>query len=175
MDDANAHERTEPLRFARTFETGPDYPAQVTRAVWRNVYSQPARLVRTVILAAVVIALLVVVFASPASGSSTYKIAIVVFIVIFAGILISTYFRSRRKIAEQIPVGSLYTIGFRDDTFTVTGPLVTSTVAYRAYIKAYRQGDFVFLTSRATKRSSAFPGELFTPESLAWMQSKLTP
>jgi hypothetical protein len=166
-------DETEPLRFARTFVTGPDYPAKVTSAIWRNVYSQPARLVRTVILGVIVVALVVAVFISSAPGSSTFKIGIVVFILIFAAVMISAFFRSRRKIAEQIPPGSLYTIGFRSDAFTVTGPLVTSTVAYRAYTKAYQQGDFVFLTLRSTGRSSAFPGELFTPESLAWMQSKM--
>jgi predicted anti-sigma-YlaC factor YlaD len=165
---------TEPLRFERTYVTGPDYAAKVTSAVYRNLFLKPARLIRLIVLLAIVVILLAFIFISPSPNRVGPQIAVVVFILLFAGLMVGSYFRARRKIAEQIPVGTVYSIGFREDTFSLGSTMVKSELSYRLYTAAVRRGEFVFLTLRSTKRGSPLPAELFTPESLAWLDSKLT-
>jgi hypothetical protein len=170
VTDAN-----EPLRFEREYVTGPDYAARVTSAIYRNLYLKPARLVRFIIFLVVVIVLVGFIFASPAPNRVGPQVGVVVVVIIFAAVMIFSYYRSRRKIAEQIPVGTVYSIGFRNETFALGGALVKSDISYRLYTTVVQRGDFVFLTLRTTKRDSPLPAALFTPESLAWLSSKLTP
>jgi hypothetical protein len=162
----------EPLRFEHSFTTGPDYPSKVTRAVFRYLLLTRRRLVLPIIIL-VVVALVGVtqsVSGTPSIFVPVFLVVYVVFYVLIYGVGFATTVRRTRA---RIPAGSVFSVGFRSETLAVRSPQVSSEVAYSYYRAAERRGAFVLLRQRATRASSLLPGELFTDESLAYLQSRI--
>ena len=160
----------EPLRFERTFTTGPDYPSKFTRAYYIYLFSSPRRFVPLLLIIAIFIAIALL---SPARGTSWVipGLYLAVLVVLYTAI----YFLTVRNVRARIPAGSVFGVGFRSDTFVMRSPQVTSEVAYSLYKSCERRGNFVVLRQRIVRVASFLPAEIFTDESFEFLRSKITP
>ncbi|CAN5253396.1 hypothetical protein BH11ACT3_BH11ACT3_11900 [soil metagenome] len=74
----------------------------------------------------------------------------------------------RRGYRKSFPPGTVLQTGFGTTRFTNAAPQFTTTLDYTIYDAARREGDFVWLRRRDTKRGwSVFPGALFGDDDLA--------
>ncbi len=169
---------TDQLRFERTYTTDVDYVGRLVKSFAAYNYSQPSTLVRIALL--LVLGTGVSISASLSEGPGpAYLVpttAVVVFALILIGVLIGFRLnvgRLRKQLAATVPVNSNYAIGFRRDTMMVRGPLSNVEVSYRAYESVATRGDFVFLKNRGARVRTLLPGQLFTPESLAYLREKI--
>ncbi len=73
--------------------------------------------------------------------------------------------RTQRAIARSLPVGSVLTTEFGAESFTVTGPKVSSTVEYSVYSRLVPRGRLVGLTAAGRRHPRAYyAAELFPEE-----------
>jgi hypothetical protein len=163
----------EPLRFERSFTTEADYPRKITRGLFRYLLFTPRRLV---VPGVILIGFIVIAIANVFSESSTESTYLLpgVFLLFYVLLYALIYFRTARTMRARIPAGSVFAVGFRNETFLLRSPQVSSEVAYSYYRSAERRGDFVVLKARATRATSLVPAEIFTEESLAYFQTKIT-
>lgn len=173
----------EPLQFERQYVTDADYPKRLSKAFVSLALSKPRAWMSLALT--VLVAILIVVEGATFHGANSdggllaTDFLIAVILVVLSTLALAfgvwrTYARNRRRFAASIPTGSLIAIGFRDETVASRGPQGHGEVNYSVYQSVDRRGDFVFLRQRGMRSYGALPAELFTPESLAWLRSKVT-
>ena len=170
MTDPTLPVVNEPLRFERAYTTEADYPIRFTRAFFGFTFSRPRRWIPVALILVLFLIAFVVsdLNASPLIFPSVY----IGLLVLLYGI---AYFATVRQMRRRVPVGSVFGIGFRSETFVVSGPQVTSEVAYSLYKSCQRWGRFVVLRQRVSRISSFLPEEIFADESLDFLRSRITP
>ena len=161
------------LRFERSFTTDANYPGKVTRGLFRYLVLRPTRLIAPgiVLIIFVVLAVANGIAGDPSTATLVVPGAYVLLFVLLYGLI---YLRTARVMRMRIPAGSIFAIGFRNETFLLRSPQVSSEVAYTYYRSAVRRGDFIVLRARATRAASLVPAEIFTDESLAYFQARIS-
>jgi hypothetical protein len=162
----------EPLRFERSFTTDANYSVKVTRGLFRYLVFRPSRLIAPVIILVIFVLLAIgnSFAGDPNAATLILPGAYLLLFVLMYGLI---YLRTARTMRVRIPAGSVFAIGFRDETFLLRSPQVSSEVAYTYYRSAEGRGDFVVLRARATRAASLLPAEIFTDESLAYFQGRI--
>jgi len=92
----------------------------------------------------------------------------------YAVIFFILHRRARKQIRESFPVGSEYSIAMGEESMRLTDAFVTIDLSYRLYRSIRCSAHAVALLPRQGRRPTVLPVELFTPESLAWLKSRLT-
>lgn len=156
--------REEPLQFARTFVTGPDFPRRLARAQFRYTLLRTYRIVPFGITLGVllIVAIIATIYHLPDWPGIIIPLAVATLILLPFSI---AYPISVRLLRARLPAGSEFSIGFRSHTFVVVSPLVSGEVAYAAYQSCERELDFAVLKRRGTRIVRLLPMELFTAES----------
>jgi hypothetical protein len=162
----------EPFRFERSFMTEPGYASAVTKGLLRYVLLARRRVVTQVIILVVFVVIGIV---GSYSGELSWGVLALpgLYLLVYVVTCALIYLVFGRQMRARIPTDSVFSIGFRSNTFTVRSPQVSSEVAYRYYRSAERRGDFVLLRARATGAGSLVPAEILTDESLAFLQAKI--
>jgi hypothetical protein len=161
----------EPLRFRGQYTTEPDYVSRFVRTYFAYRFSRPFTIVVWAVLASsCAILFAVAILGHGRDGSFLTPSLFLAFVI---GIYVLSYWSSLRQVGRQVPVGSVFGIGFRSNTMVIQGPQVTSEVQYSAYRSCLRRGRFVILTRRGSRMTSLLPAELFTDEAFELLRSKV--
>jgi hypothetical protein len=166
----------EPLRFYRSFTVGADFPSKLAAASFRYLLFNPAGLVR-VIAIAVAFAAAVYITTVGTNGQGyalglglTGLIGFLLLIAVVTGI---GFLVERRRLRAQLPGGSEFAVGFRENTLLMRSPRDTAEVAFDKYQSFETSGDFVVLRQRSSRVLNFLPAECFTPESLAYLRDRI--
>ena len=169
---------TEPeaMRFYRSFTVGDDFPSQLATASFRYLLLNPAGLVR-VLAIAVAFAAAVYITTVGKNGQS-YALSLGLagllgFLVLIAIVTSIGFLVERRRLRAQIPGGSEFAVGFRENTLLMRSPRDTAEVAFDKYQSFETSGDFVVLRQRQSRILNFLPAGCFTPESLAYLRDKI--
>ena len=166
----------EPLRYYRSFTVGEDFPSQLAVASFRYLLFNPVGLIR-VIAIAVAFAAAVYITTVGTNGQS-YALSLGLaglfgFLLLIAIVTSIGFLVERRRLRRQIPGGSEFAVGFRENTLLMRSPMDTAEVAYAKYQTFETSGDFVVLRQRQSRILNFLPAECFTPESLDYLREKI--
>jgi hypothetical protein len=164
VDDASSlPDSTQPeqVPLTREFTVGEGYATKVSWALTRRLVVQRATTWLGLVFAglAVVLALLGI--------DVMWWVALVLVVAVVLPIPL-VFLSVQRSYRNRFPVGTVLQTGFGETRFTNAAPQFTTTLEYTVYDAARREGDFVWLRRRDTKRGwSTFPGELFGDDDVA--------
>jgi hypothetical protein len=166
----------EPLRFYRSFTVGQDFPDKLARASFRYLLLNPIGLIRVI---AVAVALAAAAYITslksngPGYALTIGVVGVIGLLAVVAIVSVIGFTLERRRMRRQIPGGSEFAVGFRENTLLMQSPMDTAEVAYDKYQSFETTGDFVVLRQRQSRILNFLPVECFTPESLAYLREKI--
>lgn len=174
MSEQSAEKVAEPARFERTLRIDPKFAGRMTSGTFRYVALVPGRIVR-VAISSVAVATVFSFTLHPAGATSIWVavLGLLAIPALYLLIFFISYFPARRQIGGRFPVGSEYSIAIGDDAMRLKDPLVTTEVSYQLYRSLRVSAKLVAFIPRRGSRPTLLPAELFTPESLEWLRSKL--
>jgi hypothetical protein len=168
--------QAEPLRFYRSVTVGPDFPSKLAAASLRYLLVSPVGFVRVIVIA---IAFAIAVYYTaiqkngPGYALTFAGLALLGFFVLMVVVAAIGFAVERRRMAERVPAGSEFAVGFRDRTILMRSPMDTAEVEFTKYVSFEESGDFVVLRQRSSRILNFLPAECFTTESLAYLREKI--
>jgi hypothetical protein len=158
--------------FHTTYTIPEGYAAAAARAFMRFQLTRPAVGIQTVLMLITFLILVLALWRGPYGFWAALAVDV---LVLGATILSFTMTRNRlaRRLESNAVPGSVYELTLTDSTITIRTPNATSTSNYRTYESATPFVDFVLLRLRGSRIRSILPRQLFTDQSLAFVQSKV--
>jgi hypothetical protein len=83
------------------------------------------------------------------------------------------YVQLRRRIADEVPVGSTYSAAADDERMWLGGPVGSAGHRYAAIAQVRTWGEFVFLKQRATSTWIACPVQVFPGRALDELRERV--
>jgi len=174
MSALSAEKAAEPARFERSFTIYPEFAGRMTVSVFRCLLSTPRHIV-TMIVPAVFVPVIVALGhrLGGIAAVGQFVLVLVAAAAVYATILLISYFPARNQIRERLPVRSEYSIALSEDSMRLKDASITIDISYHLYKSLRGSAKVVVLVPRLGRRPTVLPVELFTPESLAWLRSRL--
>jgi len=139
---------------ATSYTTDEGYVGRLAQACFRQLVVTPPR-----------VAVIVLVITGGAlltgDGLTTGLLVALVVLVVMAVVFRRVYGQLRRKLAAQVPVGTVYQAVLDGDRLWLAGPVMTFEQSCTQLVAVRTRGEFVFLQQRATQGWVVFPVQLF--------------
>jgi hypothetical protein len=162
------------VRFERSMTIDARFAGRTTVATLRYVLLRPGSILRLA-LTSFIVAVLITLSVHPGGivGFGVYVVGVVAFPALYVLIFFIAGLIARKQIRERLPIGSEYSLTLSDDSMRLKDQFVAADVSYKLYKSVRATKDLVALNPRRGRRPTLIPRELFTAESLAWLESKV--
>lgn len=161
------------VRFERSMIIDESFASRITAASIRHVTPKISRML---VIVAIALVSLSVFFAANSGNRSAAWTLFAIFGTLFAilfGLFSVSYRASRKRVSEQLPVGTEYSLTLYDESLRIAVPYGASNFSYELYASVLAKKDAVVLTAKLGREPTFLPSELFTEDSLAWLTQKI--
>jgi hypothetical protein len=156
---------TDPVRFERTVIVDSAFATRTAAVLVRAAMLPVSRIV-----ALLLVSLAVVVSAVYVSQRFLFVLTVPVIYFLYVPV---AYVLTRNQIRDHLPVGAEMSIAIRENSLSITDPMVSTDVSYALYKGLESTKDTVALVPRRGPRPTYVARELFTGESLEWLETRL--
>ncbi|MCU1510075.1 MAG: hypothetical protein JWQ12_2340 [Glaciihabitans sp.] len=177
----------EPLRYERTYSVGRQFADRIASVSFRRSLTRPRRLLQIGVFGIVMGALCGAegiyigqkfeIFTVVGIIGQTFAIVTVAIGVLGAVLLafLFNFIRVRDRLREQLPEGTVFSVGFTETRMVVRTTLTSSEISYEIFSSWAQDRDVILLYRRASAVPAILPIQCFSQESLAWLTAKITP
>ena len=151
----------------RTFVTDESFVPRATAAMMRRSIFTPQRIVLLALF------FLAIIIPAALTGDPLFLLYLGVAIVAVIALVVRLRFRLLSAFRKTVPVGTRYAMGLGASGIRWRTPNSQNTVTYSTYDRVLRQGDFVFLRQKRSRRWLLLPGELMTDEMITTVRERI--
>lgn len=164
--------RPGPVRFERSFTVDSGFAGRMTAVSFRTVLLTRWRVIRIAAVSLAVPGVITPILSpDPVARVGLFILLLVAVLSFYALAVLIAAIPARKQIGERHPVGSKYSIALTDTSMTLTDPKLTATLSYTLYKSLRIYKDAIALRPRRGSIPAVVPRELFTEESLSWLES----